>query len=158
MNYLRQSRRGFLRLGAIGGLTLPSLLKHEASGALKHYETRKGVAKSIIHVYLPGGMAHQESWDPKPYAPAEYRGPFKAIKTKVEGLQFSEIMKDMANVADKVTVIHSMTHGEAAHERGTHNMFTGYKPSPAIQYPIETIYLHTFAFQLNQINMLERDT
>jgi len=108
------------------GLTLPDLLAAEVVSAK---------AKSLIHVYLPGGMAHQESWDPKPYAPLEYRGPFSAINTAVDGLQFGSVMKDMAKVADKITVIHSMTHGEAAHDRGTQNMFTGFKPSPAINYP-----------------------
>jgi hypothetical protein len=44
-------------------------------------------------------------------------------------------MKETAKIMDKITVVRSMTHGEAAHERGTHNMFTGYRPSPAIQYP-----------------------
>ncbi|MFT5468840.1 MAG: hypothetical protein ACI8UO_003952 [Verrucomicrobiales bacterium] len=117
------------------GLSLPQLLQQEAKGATKFYPTRDGVAKSVIHIYLPGGMAHQESWDPKPYAPAEYRGPFKAINTKVDGLQFGEKMVEMAKIADKITVIHSMTHREAAHERGTHNMFTGYRPSPALKYP-----------------------
>lgn len=128
-------RRNFMHLGMAGSLGLPYILKQEACAAAKFYPTREGVAKSIIHVYLPGGMAHQESWDPKPYSPLEYRGPFSAIKTKIDGIQFSEVMKNMANVADKISVIRSMTHGEAAHERGTHNMFNGHKPSPAIQYP-----------------------
>ncbi len=130
-------RRQFMYVGLAGGLglTLPELLKVEARAAAKHYPTREGVAKSLIHIYLPGGMAHQESWDPKPYAPVEYRGPFNAIKTKLDGVQFSENMKEMAKIADKITVIRSMTHREAAHERGTHNMFTGYRPSPAISYP-----------------------
>ena len=44
-------------------------------------------------VYLPGGMAHQETWDPKPFAPSEYRGPYKPIDTNVDGLQFSENFK-----------------------------------------------------------------
>jgi len=129
-------RREFMQVGvATGlGLSLPELLKREARAA-KFYESKEGVAKSLIHIYLPGGMAHQETWDPKPFSPAEYRGPFKAIKTNVDGLQFSENMKQMAKVADKVTVIRSMNHGEAAHERGTHNMFTGYRPSPAINFP-----------------------
>jgi hypothetical protein len=123
------NRRSFIQAGTIGGLTLPQLLQGEA------LNPTVAKAKSLIHVYLPGGMAHQESWDPKPFSPLEYRGPFSAINTKVDGLQFGEVMKDMANVADKITVIHSMTHGEAAHDRGTQNMFTGYKPSPAIKYP-----------------------
>ena len=46
-------------------------------------KTREGVAKSVINIFLPGGMAHQESFDPKPYAPAEYRGPFGSINTAI---------------------------------------------------------------------------
>ena len=131
------SRRGFLQVGMLGGLglTLPQFLKMEARGAQKDYETREGVAKSVIQIFLPGGMAHQESWDPKPYAPSEYRGPFSTINTSIKGERFSQYMKQTAKVADKMTIIRSMAHGEAAHERGTHNMFTGYKPSPALEYP-----------------------
>jgi hypothetical protein len=80
-------------------------------------------------------MAHQESWDPKPYAPTEYRGPFGTINTSIKGIKFSQNIKHTAKIADKMTIIRSMAHGEAAHERGTHNMFTGYKPSPALEYP-----------------------
>jgi len=57
------------------------------------------------------------------------------IPRKLDGVYFNELLKDTAQIADKITVVRSMTHGEAAHERGTHNMFTGYRPSPAIQYP-----------------------
>jgi hypothetical protein len=120
------NRRSFIQSGAVFGVTLPALLAEQQKNAK---------AKSLIHVYLPGGMATQEAWDPKPFSPLEYRGPFSAIDTSVTGLRFSETMKDMAKVADKITVIHSMTHGEAAHDRGTQNMFTGYKPSPALKYP-----------------------
>ena len=91
--------------------------------------------QSVIHIFLPGGMAHQESFDPKPYAPIEYRGEIGTTKTKVEGVFFSEYLKQTAEIADKITVCRSMTHGEAAHERGTHNMFTGYRPSPALVFP-----------------------
>ena len=91
-------------------------------------------AKSIIHIFLPGGMAHQESFDPKPYAPIEYRGELGTVKTKIPGEVFSETLPKTADIADKITVIRSMTHGEAAHERGTHNMFTGYRPSPALSF------------------------
>ncbi len=131
------SRRGFLHVGLLGGLglTLPQLLQMEAQGAQKNYKTREGVAKSVIQIFLPGGMAHQESWDPKPYAPSEYRGPFGTIDTSIKGIKFSEYLKHTAKIADKMTIIRSMAHGEAAHERGTHNMFTGYKPSPALEFP-----------------------
>ena len=77
-------------------------------------------------------MAHQESFDPKPFAPIEYRGPLGTINTKIDGVQFSQNLAKTAQIADKITVVRSMTHGEAAHERGTHNMFTGYRPSPAL--------------------------
>ena len=65
----------------------------------------------------------------------EYRGEMGSIRTKVEGVFLNEYLKQTAQVADKLVLCRSMTHGEAAHERGTHNMFTGYKPSPALVYP-----------------------
>lgn len=131
------SRREFFYVGLLGGLglTLPQFLSNQATAATKTYGTHKAVAQGVIHIFLPGGLAHQESFDPKPFAPSEYRGPFGAIDTKLPGIQFGELMKETAKMADKVTLIRSMSHGEAAHERGTHNMFTGYRPSPALEYP-----------------------
>jgi hypothetical protein len=131
------SRREFFYVGLLGGLglTLPHFLSNRAFGDTKTFAKRDPVAQGVIHIFLPGGISHQESFDPKPLAPAEYRGPFGAIDTKIPGIQFSEFMKETAQIADKVTLIRSMSHGEAAHERGTHNMFTGYRPSPALQYP-----------------------
>jgi uncharacterized protein (DUF1501 family) len=138
-HFKRLSRRGFLTVGAVGGaaaLTLGDLFRmQQAQAELKHYDAIQATAKSIIHIYLPGGMAHQESFDPKPYAPIEYRGEMKQIPTKIDGALFGETLAKTAQVADKLCVIRSMTHGEAAHERGTHNMFTGYRPSPALQFP-----------------------
>ena len=131
------SRRNLLTVGAIGGLglTLTDFFRlKRAQADQKFYESKEGTAKSVIFIFLPGGMAQQESFDPKPYAPLEYRGPLKTIDTKITGAKFSELFPHTANVADKITVINSMTHGEAAHERGVHNMFTGYRPSPALQY------------------------
>ncbi len=133
-------RRGFLAAGTAGGLglTLADLLAGTAAGRVageqKHYDFVEAKAKSVIHIYLPGGMAQQESWDPKPYSPLEYRGELGTVKTKT-GEVFSDSIPKLAARADKFTVIRSMSHGEAAHERGTHNMFTGYRPSPALQYP-----------------------
>ncbi len=130
------SRRGFLTVGAAGfGLTLGDFFRLKARAELKNYAPIAARADSVIHIYLPGGMAHQESFDPKPLAPIEYRGEMKSIPTKIEGEPFCETLPNIAQVADKITVIRSMSHGEAAHERGTHNMFTGYRPSPALQYP-----------------------
>src|SRR5262245_7784782 len=131
------SRRGFLTVGTIGlgGLTLADLLRIQARAELKNYAAITAKADSVIHIFLPGGIAHQETFDPKPFAPIEYRGEMNSIVTKIDGERFSETLPQTAQVADKLTVIRSMTHGEAAHERGTHNMFTGYRPSPALQYP-----------------------
>ena len=132
------SRRTFLQVGAATGLglTLEGLLRSNAARAdLKHYESKEGKAKALIHIFLPGGAAQQETFDPKPNAPIEYRGEMGVIPTKLEGVFFNECLKQTAQVADKIAVCRSMTHGEAAHERGTHNMFTGYRPSPALQYP-----------------------
>jgi hypothetical protein len=132
------SRRTFLQVGAITslGLTLDGFLRLSAArGDQKHFESKEGKAKSVIHIFLPGGSAHQETFDPKPNAPIEYRGEMNSIKTKIEGVYFNECLPKTAEVADKIAVCRSMTHGEAAHERGTHNMFTGYRPSPALQFP-----------------------
>jgi Protein of unknown function (DUF1501) len=131
------SRRGFLTVGTIGlgGLTLADLLRIQARAELKNYAPIAAKADSVIHIFLPGGIAHQETFDPKPYAPIEYRGEMGSIPTKIDGERFSETLPQSAQIADKLTVIRAMTHGEAAHERGTHNMFTGYRPSPALVYP-----------------------
>ncbi len=129
------SRRNALTVGAFGALTLADLLRaRSVLGDQKHYDFIPAKAESVIHVYLPGGMAHQESFDPKPYSPLEYRGEMGSIQTNT-GEVISQTLPQLAQCADKFTIIRSMTHGEAAHERGTHNMFTGYKPSPALIFP-----------------------
>lgn len=150
---IRTNRRGFLTVGALTGvgLTLPEFLRvQEARAAQKDYAHIEAKAKSVIHIYLPGGMAHQETFDPKEFAPIEYRGEMKAIPTKIPGVKFGELLKQTAGIADKITVVRSMTHGEAAHERGTHNMFTGYRPSPALKYPsFGSVIAHEFGTRKN---------
>lgn len=130
-----RGRREFLTVGAMGmlGLTLGDLLRME-SNASETGTSGFGKAKSILHIFLPGGMAQQESFDPKPYAPLEYRGSFGVTKTNLPGEVFCSSIPEIAKVADKITVVRSMSHGEAAHERGTHNMFTGQRPSPALVF------------------------
>jgi uncharacterized protein (DUF1501 family) len=147
----RPDRREFLTVGALGflGFGLADLLASEGVAA-EEKAAAAPKAKSIIHIFLPGGMAHQESFDPKPYAPLEYRGSFGTVKTKIPGEIFSEALPQTAQIADKITVVRSMTHGEAAHERGTHNMFTGYRPSPAIQFPsLGSVVSHEFGPRAN---------
>jgi hypothetical protein len=134
------------------GLTLADYfrLTSQARADLKYYESKEGVAKSVIHIFLPGGIAHQETFDPKPNAPIEYRGEMGAIATNVPGVFVNELLVRTAQVANKIAICRSMTHGEAAHERGTHNMFTGYRPSPAIVYPsMGSIVSHEFGVRNN---------
>lgn len=149
----RLSRRGFMHVGVCGalGLTLSDFFRlKKAKADLKHYESVEGKAKSVIHIFLPGGMSHQESFDPKPFAPPEYRGPYGSIPTNVDGILLGELWKNTAQVADKLCFVRAMTHGEAAHERGTHNMFTGYRPSPALQYPsFGSVVSHEFGSRNN---------
>jgi hypothetical protein len=151
-HFRRHSRREFLFTGLIGGLglTLGNFFKLQAHAAQKDYLSREGVANSIIHIFLPGGVSAQESFDPKPFLPVNYRGPWGSIQTAMPGVRFGEHLKHTAKIADKLTICRSMTHGEAAHERGVHNMFTGYRPSPAVQYPsMGSVVSHEFGEKNN---------
>jgi hypothetical protein len=118
------------------GLSLADLLRagevRPATGGPKRAEGR---AKSVIQIILPGGLAHQESWDPKPESPIEYRGPLGVVKTKIPGVVFSENLSRTAQVADKITVVRSVTGRIPDHAQATYQMFTGYLPTPAIQHP-----------------------
>jgi hypothetical protein len=140
-------RREFLRVGVVGslGLTLADYFAMQARADLKNYESKEGVAKSVIQIVLPGGMAHQESWDPKPEAPLEYRGPFSVAKTKMPGVVLNENFKNVAAVADKMTIIRSIAGKEADHGRASYTMFTGYRKSPAIEHPsLGAVVSHEF--------------
>jgi hypothetical protein len=98
------SRRSFLQVGALamGGLTLPKLLQAEAASG-----TRKG-HKSVIMVYLSGGLAHQDTFDLKPNAPKEVRGEFMPIRSNVPGIDVSEHLPRMAKCMDKVALLRSI--------------------------------------------------
>ncbi len=96
---------------------------------------REGKAKAVIQIFLDGGLTHIDTFDPKPDAPVDVRGNLGTIKTSIDGVRFGSLMRSTAKIADKIVVVRSMTHGEAAHERGRHNMLTGYRPNPAVVYP-----------------------
>lgn len=136
-HFRRPSRRDVLYAGWLGGLglTLGDFFRLQSTAAEAGGTSLPARAKSVIHIYLQGGFAHMDSFDPKPDAPVEYRGILNAIDTSLPGVQFSEHMQDTAAVADKLTVVRSMTHTEVDHSRGEHSMFTGYRPSPALVYP-----------------------
>lgn len=115
------TRRTALKAGTLSvlGLSLSDLLRMQASGQA---ETRK---KSIILIWLDGGPSHFESYDPKPEAPAEYRGPFGAINTNVPGMRVSEILPRHARHAEKMVFLRSMHHDNGDHFAGGHWMLTG---------------------------------
>ena len=141
------SRREFVRVGVVGslGLTLGDFFAMQARADQKTFISKEGVAKSVIQIVLPGGMAHQESWDPKPEAPLEYRGPFGVAKTKLPGVVFNENFRSLAGVADKMTVIRSIAGKDADHGRASYTMFTGYRKSPAIEHPsLGAVVSHEF--------------
>src|SRR5262249_55754042 len=95
------TRRDFLHAGALSalGLTLPGLLTHKAGA------TPPDADVNCILLFLVGGPSHIDTWDPKPDAPAEVRGPFKPIRTNVPGVQLSEIFPRMARHADKLSLV-----------------------------------------------------
>jgi hypothetical protein len=122
-------RRRFLQAGALGGLgvTLSSVLRAEASAA----DAPAARAKSVVLLWLQGGVSHHETFDPKPGAPVEIRGEFAAIPTKLPGVRFSEHLPRLAGIADKLAVVRSVRHGEATHQRGSMYMVEGRRPSVA---------------------------
>src|SRR5689334_2827105 len=130
------SRRDFMNVGAASllGLSLPEFLSWKAQGApAKVGNTPKafGAAKSVIMLFLQGGPSHIDIWDPKPNAPANIRGDFKAIKTKVPGIELTEVMPMLADQVDKVTLIRSMSYtpvGLFNHTAAIYQMMTGYPP------------------------------
>src|SRR5262245_61371325 len=100
------SRRDVLRLGAlaVGGLSLPDLLRQRAQGSV----AKNPRGKSVIMVYLPGGPSHIDTYDMKPDAPAEYRGEFRLIRTRVAGLDICELMPRQAQLADRFAVVRGL--------------------------------------------------
>jgi hypothetical protein len=140
------NRREFLRVGVLSGLglTLGDYFRLQTAWGDPAVADPASKADSVIFIFMAGGMSHIETFDPKPYAPLEYRGEIGGVETNT-GDMFGGQFGNLAKVADKMTVIRSMTHGEAAHERGTHNMLTGYRPSPAVTYPsIGAVIAHEY--------------
>ncbi len=115
-------RREVLRAGSLGlfGLGLPGLLR-----ARDATPPRAGRAKSCILLFMWGGPAQQDTWDPKPDAPVEYRGEFKPIATRVPGLRICEHLPRLASHTDKLAVLRSMTHTDVDHTTATHYLLTG---------------------------------
>jgi uncharacterized protein (DUF1501 family) len=112
------TRRRFLCAGA-AALTLPDLLRLRAADRARE-------ATALILLYCTGGISHLDTYDPKPEAPAEYRGPFAPIRTKVPGMHLTELLHRHAAVADKFCLLRSLAHEAACHANGPQRLFTGH--------------------------------
>lgn len=122
-------RREFLRAGSLSlmGLSLPSLLQaRQATVSQVQVKVPKKPAKACILLFMWGGPAQQDTWDPKPNAPDIYRGEFKPIRTNVPGIHISEHLPKLAQRMDKLALIRSMTHGDVNHTTATHELLTGH--------------------------------
>lgn len=118
-NCAGMSRRSFLQVGAVGaGLTLADQFRAYAAAPPKK-------KTACILIWLDGGPPQHETYDPKPEAPAEYKGAYNAIETSVKGLRFCELMTSQAKIAHKMAVIRSVHHDNGDHFAGAHMMLTG---------------------------------
>lgn len=118
------SRRSILQagLGGLIGLSLPELLRLRAQAG----EVSGPSDTAVIYLELAGGPTQHETYDPKPLAPAEYRGPLNAISTCLPGVQFSQYMAEQAKVADRLAVIRSIWHDSGSHGTSSHMTQSGY--------------------------------
>ena len=135
------SRRDFLRVGALAPLGL-------SLGQLLAAQPRNARAKSVILVYLGGGISHHDSFDPKPGAVEEIRGKYKTIATKVPGLHVTELLPEMAKVMDKVALIRGGSHENDHHETATNWVLSGRFGSAFGDHPaIGAVVAHETGFQ-----------
>ncbi|MCA9119988.1 MAG: DUF1501 domain-containing protein [Planctomycetaceae bacterium] len=131
-------RRSFLEAGslAMGGLSLGNLLRLRAEAADKKQPVKD---TSVILIWLQGGPSHLETYDLKPEAPIDYRGECRPIETNVPGISVCEHLPEHAKVADKFTLIRSISHGFANHAGGAGRFLSGYNPlrplDPLAQFP-----------------------
>ncbi|BCX47521.1 hypothetical protein HAHE_14290 [Haloferula helveola] len=108
-----------------------------------------GKAKHVIYLYMSGGMTHIDTFDPKPDAPEAYRGPTKAISTKVDGIQLGHCLPLLAKHTDKIALIRSMTTKQGAHAEGKYVMHTGYAPRGTITHPSSGAWVSKLAGPIN---------
>lgn len=115
-------RRDFIQAGMAGafGLSLADLYRLRAASSTPQSE------RAVIYVFMGGGPTQHETYDPKPDAPAEYRGPFGVVSTTHAGVYFSEYMARQAKVTDKLAVIRSIGHDSGSHQSATHYTQSGY--------------------------------
>lgn len=138
-NMLRISRREAISRGLCGAAGL-MFADRMGTGVLAAAQPAKAAevakAKSVIQIFLWGGMSHSDTWDPKPDAGYDYTGEFaKVIPTNVDGIQLGALFPELAKQADKYSLIRSMTHRNNGHETAAYLMQTGHQPGERLAYP-----------------------
>jgi hypothetical protein len=122
------NRRQLLQVGGVGmlGFGLPQLLRATSPARTK---------RSCIFIVQYGGCSHIDSFDPKPAAPDDIRGPYRAIPTSVPGVRMGELLPRLASMANRFCLVRSMTHGNGGHDGGMHVCMTGHsQPKPETPY------------------------
>ncbi|MGB0292007.1 MAG: DUF1501 domain-containing protein [Luteolibacter sp.] len=94
-----------------------------------------GKAKHVIYLYMSGGMTHIDTFDPKPDASSDYKGPTRAINTNADGIQLGHCLPQLAKQMDKVSLVRSLSTTQGAHEQGKYLMHTGYSPRGSVLHP-----------------------
>src|SRR5205807_753158 len=127
---LAPDRRSFLKAGVLGaaGLGLADLLRLEARAAGDPTPSTR--QPSVIILWMRGGPSHIDMWDPKPDAPAEFRGEFGVLPTAVPGIQLSDLLPLCGKVMTKWSIVRSLNHNDAGHSSGDQICFTGYPAGP----------------------------
>lgn len=124
------TRRSFVEAGVLGlgGLTLAEVIACRAQAAeVPSATVNQSTDTSVILIWMSGGPGHHETWDPKPDAATQFRGPFGAISTNVSGIQFSEMLPEQAKIADRLAVLRTVSHRSGDHTKGNHWMLTGFE-------------------------------
>ncbi len=133
-NDVSMNRRNFIKASAAVGAMGVTLGDLSGAGAMEKSAEPK--AKAVIQLWMSGGPAHTDIFDPKPGAGEDYCGLYnKPIATNVKGIRIGQKLPLLAKHADKYSIIRSMTHGDNAHERATYAMQTGTMPSSGLVYP-----------------------
>lgn len=127
--HLHFTRRQVLRSSAgLAGLTLPSWMQMRAEAATEQALASAPKAKSCIVLFLWGGLAQQESFDPKPDAQSDYKSKFGEIPTATPGIQFCEHLPLLAKHSEKMAIVRSVHHSQGAHSSGLYKSMTGRDP------------------------------
>jgi len=134
------------------GLSLSDLLRQEVRAAASGKPAKR--RNSVIILWMRGGPSHIDMWDPKPLAPAEYRGEFGTIDTRVPGIQLGDLLPMSAKVMDQWSIIRSLNHEDAGHSTGDQICFTGYPAGPS---PDENVRPSCGSIVARQLGHLQPD-